>query len=402
MAHPITVKMFGNFRMELDGTPLVTEKMHRESQFNRLMQMMMHYSKTGIAKEKLEEYVIGEKEMGAPHTALRVIVYRARQKLEQLGIPVKDCIYLEKGVYYWTKEIEVVEDAELFQNYYDRAKELKKEKDKSGIEKRLGIVLDACYTYTGEFLSAYISEPWAFQEAKKYRQMFGECVMNAAELLRQTKSWGEMEKLGRFASQVDPLQEWEVLVMEALVESVQLDKASCYYSEVTDYYLKECGVYPSDRMMETLNKYIKQMDHTVEIFEDIKEKIKEDDGEIRKGYECSFPVFKGIYQQEVRMTERTDRPAYLILCTLVDEEGKQFGNEEELKKLSENLRDSISRSIRKSDVYTQYGKLQYLILLANYEGDNCKLVQDSINSNFMATCKNGKVKYRVNSVKFEM
>ena len=87
MAHAMKVKMFGSFRMVFDDQRLVSDKMHKESQFNRLMQMMMHYSETGISKEQLEEYVIGEGKIGVPHTALRVIVYRAKQKLQQLGIP---------------------------------------------------------------------------------------------------------------------------------------------------------------------------------------------------------------------------------------------------------------------------------------------------------------------------
>ena len=44
MAHTMKVQMFGNFRMEFDGVPLIAEKMHKESQFNRLMQVMMHGS----------------------------------------------------------------------------------------------------------------------------------------------------------------------------------------------------------------------------------------------------------------------------------------------------------------------------------------------------------------------
>lgn len=82
MAHKIYVQMFGNFRMELDGVPLVADKMHKESQFNRMMQAILHYSGTGIPKDKLEEQVIGERDMDVPHTALRVIVYKTKQKLK--------------------------------------------------------------------------------------------------------------------------------------------------------------------------------------------------------------------------------------------------------------------------------------------------------------------------------
>ena len=114
MTHTIKVQMFGNFRMYYNGEPFVADKMHKESQFNRLMQAMMHYSTCGIAKDKLEEFVIGERDIDAPHTALRVIVYKTKQKLAQLGLPGNDLIYLENGIYYWTPDIEVDEDASSF------------------------------------------------------------------------------------------------------------------------------------------------------------------------------------------------------------------------------------------------------------------------------------------------
>ena len=90
MTHKIKVQMFGNFRMDYNGASFVAEKMHKESQFNRMMQALIHYSDCGIAKDKLEEIVIGERDIDAPHTALRVIVYKTKQKLAQLGLPGKE------------------------------------------------------------------------------------------------------------------------------------------------------------------------------------------------------------------------------------------------------------------------------------------------------------------------
>ena len=127
MTHTIKVQMFGNFRMDYNGAPFVAEKMHKESQFNRLMQALMHYSDSGIAKDKLEEIVIGERDIDAPHTALRVIVYKTKQKLTQLGLPGKNLIYLEGGIYYWTPDIEIEEDAAEFEKLYNEACALEKQ-----------------------------------------------------------------------------------------------------------------------------------------------------------------------------------------------------------------------------------------------------------------------------------
>lgn len=127
MTHKIKVQMFGNFRMDYNGAPFVAEKMHKESQFNRMMQALIHYSDCGIAKDKLEEIVIGERDIDAPHTALRVIVYKTKQKLAQLGLPGKNLIYLEGGIYYWTPDIEIEEDAAEFENLYNEACALEKQ-----------------------------------------------------------------------------------------------------------------------------------------------------------------------------------------------------------------------------------------------------------------------------------
>lgn len=120
MTHKIKVQMFGNFRMDYNGAPFVAEKMHKESQFNRMMQALIHYSDCGIAKDKLEEIVIGERDIDAPHTALRVIVYKTKQKLAQLGLPKEPHIF-GGGIYYWTPDIEIEEDAAEFENLYNEA-----------------------------------------------------------------------------------------------------------------------------------------------------------------------------------------------------------------------------------------------------------------------------------------
>lgn len=165
MTHKIKVQMFGNFRMDYNGAPFVAEKMHKESQFNRMMQALIHYSDCGIAKDKLEEIVIGERDIDAPHTALRVIVYKTKQKLAQLGLPGKNLIYLEGGIYYWTPDIEIEEDAAEFEKLYNEACALEKqmpqesesaetvcdERIKEIEDNMLELYVKALYLYKGEF-----------------------------------------------------------------------------------------------------------------------------------------------------------------------------------------------------------------------------------------------------------
>ena len=426
MTHTIKVQMFGNFRMDYNGAPFVADKMHKESQFNRLMQAMMHYSTGGIAKDKLEEIVIGERDIDAPHTALRVIVYKTKQKLSQLGLPGKNLIYLEGGIYYWTPDIEIDEDAARFEQYFRETEELDKQlseihqsinnadgndtdggaaADKaSEIENRkLELYMKAFYLYKGEFLAPYTGETWIAQEARRNDEMFVKCVNEAAGILRRKKSFKELEKFGTYAVKADPFNEWETLVMEAMVETRRYDEASKYYSEVVDYYLKECGIYPSTSLMEILERYSNQMNHTYEILENIQEGMnKHNEEENKGGYFCSYPVFRGIYQSSARIMKRTTVSVCLMLCTLVDKDGKQIQSEMEMNKYSRQLKECIGVSLRKSDIYAKYGKLQFLILLVGTNRENCEIVQMRINRQFKSRHPRASVKYHVNSVICEL
>ena len=371
MTHKIKVQMFGNFRMDYNGAPFVAEKMHKESQFNRMMQALIHYSDCGVAKDKLEEIVIGERDIDAPHTALRVIVYKTKQKLAQLGLPGKNLVYLEGGIYYWTPDIEIEEDAAEFEKLYNEACALEKqmphepesaetvcdERIKEIEDNMLELYIKALYLYKGEFLAAYTGETWIAQEARRYHIMFEKIINEAAYILRKRKQFKGLEKLGVYAAKVDPFNEWEELIMEAMVETRRYDEAEELYTDVVDYYLRECGIYPSSRLLEILEKYSNQMNHAHEILENIQEGMNEQEETERGGYFCSYPVFRGIYQASIRIMKRTRVPVYLMLCTLEDEEGRQVQSETKMNKYSRQLKKCVGESIRYSDIYEDESSL---------------------------------------------
>lgn len=93
--------------------------------------------------------------------------------------------------------------------------------------------------------------------------------------------------------------------MEAMVETRRYDEAEELYTDVVDYYLRECGIYPSSRLLEILEKYSNQMNHAHEILENIQEGMNEQEETERGGYFCSYPVFRGIYQASIRIMKRT-------------------------------------------------------------------------------------------------
>ena len=116
------------------------------------------------------------------------------------------------------------------------------------------------------------------------------------------------------------------------------------------------------------------------------------------GYICSYPVFRGAYRLIERMTERSGFSVYLMLCTIVDREGRVMKESEKLEQLTVKLGDSICHSVRHSDALCRYGTGQYLVLLINTSREDCDVVQKRINYHFLAGSRRMGIQYYVNSV----
>ena len=189
--------------------------------------------------------------------------------------------------------------------------------------------------------------------------------------------------------------------MEALIQKRMYEDATTYYSDVVDFYLKECGIYPSEALMHIMDELEDSMQHSVGTLESIQAKLEEREEAVRGGYYCSFPVFKGIYQMIGRQMDRTGLNAHLMLCSMTDLESGLSGDGKEQDELSADLKEAIEMSIRRGDMFTRYGKGQYLILLFNTELENCKIVQKRINSAFGEMGHRDMLKYHARSINYQ-
>ena len=397
----IKVQFFGKFNITYNGTPVVGEKVHKESQFNRLMLALLYAWPNGVDKDDLERFAVGENEMSEKHTALRIIIYKTKRKLVKLGLPDINLIYQEKGIVYWCKEIPVVADCHQMEDYYAKAEAMREAQNKEDIEKSMLLYMDAAYLYKGEFLELFGTEVEVAHLAKKYRELFVSCINHASKMMEKLKDWDNLEMLGRLAVSAQPFCNWEILVMEALIQKRMYEDATTYYSDVVDLYLKECGIYPSEDLMHIMDELEDSMQHSMGTLESIQAKLEEREEAVRGGYYCSFPVFKGIYQMIGRQMDRTGLNAHLMLCSMTDPESGLSGGGKEQDELSSDLKEAIEMSIRRGDMFTRYGKGQYLILLFNTGLENCKIVQKRINSVFSEMGHRNVLKYHARSINYQ-
>lgn len=385
------VQMFGNFSLTWNGKIITCKGKSSESQFASMMQLILHNRENGVSRDELEKTLFEGRELNDRHHALRTVIYNAKKKLRETGLPDVNYILQKDGFYYWNEQIPVVEDALEMERLCRLAEETK------DLDEKLGIYLEACHLYKAEFISNQSGVVWIAQEAKKYRGLFCQCVEKAVELLRVNQDYMQMEELGIYASRISPLSDWEMITMEALVSLGRYEDARKLYDETVEFYMREQGLRPSPRLLEQMNRLGDQIEHRYALLDDIQMDLMRS-GEVSGGYICSYPVFKGIYEMVWRMMERGGQSVYLMLCTIVDTKGNPMKDGPMLDELSQRLGDTIRHSVRQSDAIHHYSKGQYLVLLINTTRENCRIVQKRINYKFIVGRQRTGIQYFVNSI----
>ncbi len=388
----LQVQMLGGFSLSWGGKLVAGSTKSSESQFNYLMQLLLHHGENGVSRDMLERVLFEDRDIQDIHHAARSVIYNAKRKLRAAGLPDVNYIEQRKGICYWNPQVPVKEDAAEFERLYRQAEEA------SDREEKVKLYMEACHLYTGEFLPQQTGVVWVAQEAKRYRALFCSCVERAVRQLRLTQDFPQMEELGIYATAINPLSDWETVTMEALVAMGRYEDARRLYDDTVDLYFQEQGLRPSSRMMELFEKLGTQMEHQYDALDDIQRKLSEGGENAYGGYLCTYPVFQGVYRMVERMMERGGQSVYLMLCMVVDSKGNPMKEGSVLEELTHRLGEAIQQAVRHSDSVCRYGKGQYLVLLVNTTRENCGVIQRRINYHFIVRRQRTGIQYYVNSV----
>ncbi len=403
----LVVTTFGGFSMTYNGKSIEGRK-NGNSQFAALMQMLVHYKNKGVKREQLEDVLFGERDVDDIHHALQSVIYNAKVKLKNSGLP-KDINYIEivDGVVYWTEEVPIWEDAAEFDKLYRHVDALDKklaEKPEGctdeEAQRELKLLDQILMLYKGEFLPSGTLNLWIASENQRYEMLMKECVDKTANLLRLKNDYEKLENLGRYISKLQPYGEWESLTMEALVVLGRYDEARNLYADTVERYFDDRGLRPSENLMKSLESLGNQVVHSYEVLDEIQLKLMEQkekpEEEGHKAYLCSYPTFRGIYQHLARMLDRSGQSIYLMSCSIVDSKGNPMKESPILDELAGRLQDTLLKTLRKSDVVNRYGRGQFLVLLINTTREDCDNVQKRIDRHFLTSRQRTGIRYHVN------
>ena len=373
----LKVQMLGDFRITLDGEEIKLPG-GIYSKTTRLFLLIIYYKEQGISKESALEFLYGDGEYADDSGSLRVVSHRLKKHLTQAGILGEKGSINKKGVFRLEQEgIDVQADVRLFEDNAHRALEARSKDNKTALLEQ------ACQMYTGEFLPSLSAEIWVAGKQARYQNLYFQCLR---PYLRALSEMGQYEKMlctARNVLRMYPYEEWYVAELDALIGLERWQVAQEVSRQSVKAMMEQMGVRPSEAMKERMTRINNKLKGSAKNLTEIRRELEESN-EDPGAYFCSYASFTGTYNYEMRRIERTGESLYLALCSLTvrDEEGASKVGEGIFENTVENLGTAIRISLRRADVYTRYGKNQYLMLLADLKQEDCDIISRRIERNF--------------------
>ena len=391
----IYVRTLGSFSVSYNGTEIAIGS-RDESQIGLLMFLMFHFGKDGASRSLIKSTLFEDRDIEDVSHAIRNVLYNMRKNLKAHGLPDASFVKQSRGVYYWTDEIPVVEDAREFERLVSDALM------ETDLQKQAALLAEACSSYSGRFFAGRDNVPWIYQEGERYRALFGQAVTLLSDYYRDTHKFKDMYDLAIYAASVDPFAEWEITAVEALTSLGRFAEAERYYEDTVDLYLREYGERSNEHVRDFIRRLGEHLFHDHESIEEIQSKLTDQDDQGGRGYYCSLPIFQELYRTIERTMHRSADKIFLMLCTIVDSKGNPMREGTKLEELSERLKVAAVGSVRHTDTVTKYGQGQYLILLINTTAENCKIIERRINENFLTSRQRTGVSYSVRGLNEQM
>ena len=391
----IYVRTLGSFSVSYNGTEIAIGS-RDESQIGLLMFLMFHFGKDGASRSLIKSTLFEDRDIEDVSHAIRNVLYNMRKNLKAHGLPDASFVKQSRGVYYWTDEIPVVEDAREFERLVSEALL------ETDLQKQAALLAEAWSSYSGRFFAGRDNVPWIYQEGERYRALFGQAVTLLSDYYRDTHKFKDMYDLAIYAASVDPFAEWEITAVEALTSLGRFAEAERYYEDTVDLYLREYGERSNEHVRDFIRRLGEHLFHDHESIEEIQSKLTDQDDQGGRGYYCSLPIFQELYRTIERTMHRSADKIFLMLCTIVDSKGNPMREGTKLEELSERLKVAAVGSVRHTDTVTKYGQGQYLILLINTTAENCKIIERRINENFLTSRQRTGVSYSVRGLNEQM
>jgi DNA-binding SARP family transcriptional activator len=378
------VYMLGSFRMVYKNRQIMLGK----SQYNKMQQLLLYliYNRSeGVHREQLLDLIYADVDTEQASNALRAAIHRLRRKLVESGLPEGEYVTNTDSLYRWNSEhLPLILDVEEFEKKAEEALRMKNE------EGGRALLEQACHYYTGEFLPSMIGDTWVAAANRRYQNLYFQCLRALVPIL---KVEDEYEKLLSYCDRTlawYPYEEWQLVKLECLAALKNYKQAVTYYKQIEHEYQREFGSMPTEKITSCYRKVRKQMRNEMNRIEDIQVYLEPDLNQAG-ATRYDYMTFIDIYRYVLWILKRKEDEACLAMFTLVDENGVPIEAPELLEQCGTDLEHAICSNVRKSDLYTRFGKNQFLLLLVGADEEKCEKILERVHNGYRKITRRRKV-----------
>lgn len=379
----LDIRMLKGFRIIWNGQEMIVGK-NISGKMLHLLMMLMYAGNGGVKREVLLNELYPGVEESAAANSLRVMIYRLRKDLLDSGLPEGDYIINKGGRYRWNYSfLELEIDVE---NFRRKAMSALGTKDN---EAKIALLEEACNLYDGEFLPELMADEWVAASNRKYQELYFKCLRELVKLLEEKEKYDELLEYCEHAVKNYPQEEWQIVKLKTLAALKRYEEAMTYYEKLAEESEREYHIPIS---YELTNEY-----------ELIKEKLPDEmtsldelqgfllpSGSNSGASKSDYPTFIKIYRYLVWILKRYKVPACVAMFTILDDEGNPMEDLEKLEEIRYHLQISILESIRKADLYTHYGKNQFLMLMVGTDKKGSEVAASRICRRYRELCRREK------------
>ena len=160
--------------------------------------------------------------------------------------------------------------------------------------------------------------------------------------------------------------------------------ALSFYRQIVDHYYSQYGIEVTPRIKEIYQFILDRMpSDPIDVSELENTLMKDEDAD--KTFYCDFDVFKNIYQVNLRSVRRSMKARVLVLLTLVDTSNELTNSS--IQEESAILKQVISSSLRKNDIFSKFNVSQYSLIVASPHLEGAKKAVERIEERYQAKKK---------------
>jgi len=371
------IKWLGGLEIFFDDEVSLKFK-SKKSQIKDLLGILLFMADSNLTDEQIIKMIWPKGNIENGQGALKNLVYLTRKSLKVLS--QEDTFIIRKnGRYIWNPKLKYSMDTDIVDEYY---KILISVNTKEALKLEMGRnIIDM---YQGKISENYSSGSWWFPVDQYFNMIYINAVRIVCKILEEKNDriyYKEIIEIAMKATKNDienvALYTYIFRALKALGDK----KSICDYYEALSSLLQE-------RLSEGFCDEIKNIytwatitpDYTFTDLSKLIDNLRENSSleEIKGSYYCDRDTFKNIFHFVMRNKLRERKDVVLILVTL-----KNYKTVKLDASIMIELKNIISKSLRRNDLFVKYSVNQYLILPYKCKKESAEKIKIRLEESFV-------------------